>query len=342
MHTEEKLKKKFIPALILCLAIMLPFTTVFGADVVTPTDDFYVADYAEVIDSDTETYIVEMNESLYEQTGAQVVVVTVDFLDGIEIEDYAYTLFNDWGIGSADKNNGVLILLAIGEENYWAMQGTGLESVLTSRELGDMLYDYLEDDFASGDYDTGTKKVFDAVVDELADYYNVTVSADSATNNGISGGIVTDNTDNTTNENTQDTKGGFPIMGGILIFLFILFVIIIIAAGRSRGGGGRYYNNRTRRYDRDPHHPPMPGHRDNGPDDDPFGGFGGGTPHSPSSHSSGPSRNIFGSGGSSRGGGSGRSGGGFSGGSGGGNSHSGGSSHSGGGGSSRGGGAGRR
>ena len=60
------------------------------------------------------------------------------------------------------KLDGLLLLLAIGEENYWVMQGKGLEGVLSSGMLGDYLYEYLEPDFAIGDYDAGVYKVFNA------------------------------------------------------------------------------------------------------------------------------------------------------------------------------------
>ena len=107
----------------------------------------------------------------------------------MDIEDYAYTLFNEWGIGSSASNNGVLILLVIGEDNYWMSCGNGLESYLTPSYMGDLLYYYLEDDFAVRDYDSGAKKVFDATAESLASYYNVTLASggaviDPGTNNG--------------------------------------------------------------------------------------------------------------------------------------------------------------
>ena len=87
----------------------------------------YVGDYANVLTDETEQYIIEQSAKLDQATGAQIVVVTVDFLDGMTAEEYAYTIFNEWGIGDAEKDNGLLLLLAIGEEDYWAMQGKGLQ-----------------------------------------------------------------------------------------------------------------------------------------------------------------------------------------------------------------------
>ena len=166
---------RFVSALLLILVLAaspLAATAALGG-VIGQSDSFYVADYADVITADTEQYIIEKNADLEQLCGGQIVVAAVDFLDGMDIEDYAYKLFSDWEIGDADKKNGVLLLLAIGEENYWCMQGRGLENKLTSGDIDDILWDYLEEDFAAGDYDAGVRSVFDALYDRIADIYGM-------------------------------------------------------------------------------------------------------------------------------------------------------------------------
>ena len=161
-----------IMLLLIMLLVSLPVlaSAAYGG-VISQSDSFYVADEADVISSDTEKYIIEKNAELEQLCGGQIVVATVDFLDGMDIEDYAYKLFKDWKIGDEDRDNGILLLLAIGEENYWCMQGKGLEGALTSGDIDDILWNYLEDDFASGDYDSGVRSVFDALYDSVADIY---------------------------------------------------------------------------------------------------------------------------------------------------------------------------
>ena len=151
--------------LVLALALcVLPLAA--APDVPDPTADFYVGDFANVLSSDLEQYIIEQNQSLSASTGAQIVVVTVDFLDGYDIADYAVTLFNDWGIGSAEENNGYLILLAISDENYYSVPGQGTRrDVFTGGTIDDLQWNYLEEDFAAGDYDAGVRSYFDAVLD---------------------------------------------------------------------------------------------------------------------------------------------------------------------------------
>ncbi len=169
-------KKKRILILVMALALVLASALSAYAAVPEPSASFYAADYADVLTSSTEDMIVRTNGDLeYYCDGAQIVVVTVDFLDGMDIEDYCYKLFNDWQIGGT-ANNGVLLLLTIGEENYWCMTGKGLENKLTAGKIDDILWYNLEDYFAAGDYDSGVMVTFEKLSEELFDIYGVTGS----------------------------------------------------------------------------------------------------------------------------------------------------------------------
>lgn len=216
--------KSFRPALSVFLAavLVLAFSffgaaAAFGA-VVSPSSSFYVTDEADVIAPDTEEYIVQKNAELEQLCGGQIVVVAVDFLDGLNIEDYAYKIFTDWKIGDDDKNNGVLLLLAIGEDDYWCMQGKGLENDLTSGTIGDILWQYLEPDFAAGDYDSGVRSVFDALYSEVCSIYGVGTSGSSQTG-GYSDGSV---------GAAEDASGGMGFFGMLLVCFLILVVLMVV------------------------------------------------------------------------------------------------------------------
>ena len=238
--------------LIILLVMSLPVlaSAAYGG-VISQSDSFYVADEADVISSDTEKYIIEKNAELENLCGGQIVVVAVDFLDGMDIEDYAYKLFKDWQIGDEDRDNGILLLLAIGEENYWCMQGKGLEGALTSGDIDDILWNYLEDDFASGDYDSGVRSVFDALYDSVADIYGTGGEYD------VSGSGSSDH-----DYGYVSAASNFAriIKMTLIVFLVVLLLLIItsIFFGRknrgSRGGGfsgGSDYSGPQ--YDRSPY-----------------------------------------------------------------------------------------
>ena len=239
--------------LLLIMLVSLPVlaSAAYGG-VISQSDSFYVADEADVISSDTEKYIIEKNAELEQLCGGQIVVATVDFLDGMDIEDYAYKLFKDWKIGDEDRDNGILLLLAIGEENYWCMQGKGLEGTLTSGDIDHILWNYLEDDFAAGDYDSGVRSVFDALYGSVADIYG-------------SSGEYDGSSDSSAGYDYTSAASDFAriIKIALIVFLVVLVLLIItsIFFGR-RNRSLRRSRNRTRPIfiptSRRPSRPPRP------------------------------------------------------------------------------------
>ncbi len=340
--------------LVLFLAVALLFTsntiTLVSAtsNIPSPSELLYVTDNADILSTDLENYIVEQNDILYENTGAQIAILTVDFLpDGYDSETYCYAVFDEWGIGSAEKNNGILLLLVPGEDKFWITQGSGLISSISSGTLDKILNNYLADDFDAGKYDKAVKNTFNALLNEMDSIYG-----SSATQPQGSNPINNDTNSNYYNENYYEEPSSsffsdvvIPFGVFLIILLFTLRYTGLFGRRRRRHYGG-YYGPRIPRPR--PFFFPWWHHHDHHDDDHRgpggFGGpMGGGPGSGPRNSSSRPS--SFG-GGSSRGGGAGRSGSGFGGSRGGfgGSSSRGGGSRGGGfgGGSSRGGGAGRK
>lgn len=152
------------------LAAMILVTTAALAAPARP-ENGYVADEAGVLTQETIDHINKQNQVLFENTGAIIAIATVEDTGGEAIDRYTYTLFNNWGVGDRDASNGLLLLLDIGGDNYFAAPGKNIKNDLTDSKISDLLYDYLEADFAAKDYDAGVKKVFDAFYDWYEAYY---------------------------------------------------------------------------------------------------------------------------------------------------------------------------
>ena len=133
--------------ILLLLYFCLPLT-VFA--IVDPTSDFYVNDYANILSEETENYIIEKSAKLNDIDGTQIVVVTVKNLEGSSLEDYSLKLFRNFGIGSKEKNNGLLLLLALEERQFRVEVGYGLEGILpdgkTGRFQDQYIIPYLKED----------------------------------------------------------------------------------------------------------------------------------------------------------------------------------------------------
>ena len=112
------LNNKTIFKILILFFMLISILSINVLAIVDQTEEYYVNDYANLINVDTEEYIINTNLNLYNQTGAQVVVVTVQNLEGKSIEEYATEVFRKFGIGDANKNNGVLMLLAFDEREF--------------------------------------------------------------------------------------------------------------------------------------------------------------------------------------------------------------------------------
>lgn len=166
----NKINKIIILGIIILLVIS---SNTLG--VVKPTNDFYVNDYAGVLSSETEAYIIQANVDLEQKTGAQIVIVTVNSLEGYSIEEYATELFRNFGIGDKNKNNGVLLLCSTGDRMFRIEVGYGLEGRLTDGKTGRIQDEYIIPYLKNDNYDEGIKNGFSAVLEEIAAEYGVTI-----------------------------------------------------------------------------------------------------------------------------------------------------------------------
>ncbi len=85
----------------------------------------YVSDFAGVIDPASKAQLEAYGGIVEQSTGAQMALVTVASLEGEPIEDVANTIFRAWGVGQKGKNEGILLLLSIGDRAAGWKWGTG-------------------------------------------------------------------------------------------------------------------------------------------------------------------------------------------------------------------------
>ena len=116
-----------------CLAAVLVFWlgTLASAESVSqlqPTG--YVNDFAHVLDQSTTAQINDICRQVDEKAHAQIALVTINSLDGSDIENFSVDLFKKWGVGSKSTDHGVLTLYAIGDHKARIEVGYGLEPIL--------------------------------------------------------------------------------------------------------------------------------------------------------------------------------------------------------------------
>ena len=111
----------------------------------------YIVDLAGVIDADTQARLNAMLQDLETKTSAQVVVLTVDSLDGEPLEDFSHQTAVKWGIGQKGKDNGVLLTVVVKDHKYRLEVGYGLEAILPDSLVGSLGRQYLVPNFRKGE-----------------------------------------------------------------------------------------------------------------------------------------------------------------------------------------------
>src|SRR5215469_865793 len=98
----------------------------------------YVNDFAHVLSGQTVSDLDDLCLQLDQKAHAQVAVVTINSLDGSDIESYSFALAQRWGVGLGSKatNRGVLILLAVKDHKYRFEVSYGLEGILPDGKVG--------------------------------------------------------------------------------------------------------------------------------------------------------------------------------------------------------------
>ncbi len=212
----------------LCAVLLALFVTISVAAQIdlTPTDRFFVNDYAGVLTAEDATAMYHMGVQLYEKTDAQVVAVTVKTLDGMDIAEYGVELGRQWGIGDEEDDSGVLLILATEDRDVGISVGYGLEGAITDAKSGILLDHYAVPYFSNDEFSTGMRETYNALVNEV--YIEFGLEPEE-------GYVPADELD-------ED--------GGILLalFLFVVFMVVIQSITKGRfplffffGGGGHHH-----------------------------------------------------------------------------------------------------
>ena len=127
----------------------------------------FVNDYAEVLTPEQESILESKLSHLATTDGTEMSVVTVLNLGGDTVENYAVSLFAEWGIGKKDKDNGLLLLVAIEDREMRIEVGYGLEGTITDAQAYWIIRDVITPAFKNEDYYGGIVGAVDKVTEAI-------------------------------------------------------------------------------------------------------------------------------------------------------------------------------
>jgi uncharacterized protein len=123
-----------------------------------------VNDTAGMLSGATITQLEQLLKAHEDSTSNQVVVLTVPDLGGESIEEFSIKVAETWALGQADKDNGVLLLVARDDRQVRIEVGMGLEGDLTDATSGRIIRNEIVPRFKDGEFDEGVRRGTEAIL----------------------------------------------------------------------------------------------------------------------------------------------------------------------------------
>ena len=137
-----------------------------------------VVDEAGILSETTERQLTSIINAHEDSTSNQLVVLTIASLEGANLEDYSLTVARTWELGQADKNNGVLLLVAVAERKIRIEVGYGLEGDLPDIMANRIIEREITPHFREGNFDRGISLGVQRMLDAIEGSYVVTETSD--------------------------------------------------------------------------------------------------------------------------------------------------------------------
>lgn len=203
----------------------------------------YTQDNASLLSASEVDEINELGNRLEQGTTAEILLMTMPSIGQENRADYALRAGREYGVGQADKDNGIVILLNLDNGNEFRNRGVevqvgyGLEGVLNDAKVGALIDQYAMPDLQravaadpNGDsaeskelYGQAMTKLYKAIWQEVADSY------------GYDGSQFTRDEPMP----AQSSGGSFSVFQILITLLFLYLIFSIFFRGGGGGRGGR-------------------------------------------------------------------------------------------------------
>ncbi|MCU0422915.1 MAG: TPM domain-containing protein [Bacteroidia bacterium] len=196
--------------LIVLLGVFSPIIQVKGKDIPKNTNKL-VNDFANILTPEEEQALSDKLTAYSDSTSNQFAIVIENSLEGDDAFRYSQQLAEQWGIGSKNKNNGLLIYVAIADRKIQIQVGYGLEGAIPDALTRRVRTDIMNPAFKDKRFYEGLNQGIDVFISAAAGEY--------------------------TNTGEKPLGGKFP--KGIIVVIIIIIIIILISRGGGRGMGSR-------------------------------------------------------------------------------------------------------
>jgi uncharacterized protein len=174
-----------------------------------------VTDYTNTLSDGDKQQLENKLDAFDDSASTQISVLIMKSVGEYDINEYAQKVGRSWGIGQKGKNNGILVLVALGDRKVSIQTGYGVEDAVPDVITHEIIQNDLVPNFRSGNYYAG----LDAATSDLMKYTKGEYKSGKKPQQGH-------------NE------------GGSVFALIIIVIVILIIIFRGRGGGGHIIDSR--------------------------------------------------------------------------------------------------
>lgn len=213
-----------------CLSVLFSSAIFAGDAVQIPSrGQDYVNDFAGLLNHSDKLTIAKFAAGLERKTTAQIAVVTIKTTKPETIQGFSVRLFDQWKIGQKNKDNGVLLLMAVDDRKAWITTGYGLEGAIPDVIANKIVQNIMIPYFKRGRYSEGVTKGAIAVISLVAKEYDVEITGQETQ----------------VHQAVHRKKSALEIIFTILFFILIIgmrsgflgyFLLGSMIGGRRRGG----------------------------------------------------------------------------------------------------------
>ncbi len=186
-----------------------------------PKVETSVYDYISLLSKQEATALEQKLIGYSDSTSTQIVVAIITSTEGENINFLAAQWGQKWGIGQADEDNGILILLARDDRKIAISTGYGVEALLTDALSKRIIQNIIIPEFRRGDYYAGLNKGSDVIFQVLTGEFKEERPGDFESGSNIAKVI------------------GVLFFIGIIIFIIVIIIIIANRNNKGGKGGGR-------------------------------------------------------------------------------------------------------
>jgi uncharacterized protein len=144
-----------------------------------------VVDKAGILSTQEERELSLILQQHEQSSSNQIVIVTLNSLNGYEIADYGYQLARHWKLGQKDKNNGILLIISMQEKKLRIEVGYGLEGVLTDKTAHEIIEYVLKPKFRQGSFYNGITDATNSIIKAINGEYTPSNKSNSSQNPDI-------------------------------------------------------------------------------------------------------------------------------------------------------------